>query len=110
MGACRIMWLMLMFDLPTKTKKQRRKYTWFHKELEKEGYIMIQYSVYAKVFSSTESANLGKKRIKEFVKHNLKDGNIRLLMFTDKQFGAMEVIIGKKPIEEDNEPKQLLLF
>ena len=99
-----------MFDLPTKTKKQRRKYTWFHKELEKEGYIMIQYSVYAKVFSSTESANLGKKRIKEFVKHNLKDGNIRLLMFTDKQFGAMEVIIGKKPIEEDNEPKQLLLF
>ena len=110
MGACRIMWLMLMFDLPTKTKKQRRKYIWFHKELEKEGYIMIQYSVYIKVFRSTESANLGKKRIKEFVKHNLKDGNIRLLMFTDKQFGAMEVIIGKKPTEEDNEPKQLLLF
>ena len=110
MGAFRIMWLMLMFDLPTKTKKQRRKYIWLHKELEKEGFIMLQYSVYAKNFSSTESANIGKKRIKEFIKHNIKNGNIRLLMFTDKQFGAMEIIIGEKSIEEENEPKQLLLF
>ena len=110
MSAFRIMWLMLMFDLPTKTKKQKKKYHWFHDELEKEGYMMIQYSVYAKVFSSTEAANLGKNRIKDFVKKNIKNGNIRILMFTDKQFSAMDIIIGEKSIEEDNEPKQLLLF
>lgn len=110
MSAFRIMWLMLMFDMPTKTKKQRKSYHWFHKELEIEGYMMIQYSVYGKIFSSVESANLGKKRIKEFVKKNIKNGNIRILMFTDKQFSAMDILIGEKSIEEDNDPKQLLLF
>ena len=110
MSAFRIMWLLLMFDLPTKTKKQRKRYHWFHAELEKEGYSMIQYSVYGKIFSSVESANLGKKRIKDFIKANIKNGNIRLLMFTDKQFAAMDLIIGEKTVEEDNEPKQLLLF
>ena len=110
MSAFRIMWLMLMFDMPTKTKKQRKSYHWFHKELEIEGYMMIQYSVYGKIFSSVESANLGKKRIKDFVKKNIKKGNIRLFMFTDKQFKAMDIVIGEKSIEEDNEPKQLLLF
>ncbi len=104
------MWLMLMFDLPTKTKKQRKKYHWFHAELEKEGYSMIQYSVYGKIFSSTESAKLGKKRIKKFIKTNIKNGNIRILMFTDKQFASMDIIIGEQSIEEKNEPKQLLLF
>jgi CRISPR-associated protein Cas2 len=104
------MWLMLMFDLPTKTKKQRKRYHWFHKKLEVEGYMMIQYSVYGKIFSSTEAANLGKKRIKDFVNLNIKNGNIRLLLFTDKQFASMDIIIGEKSAEEDNEPKQLLLF
>jgi len=110
MSAFRIMWLMLMFDLPTKTKKQKKRYHWFHDELEKEGYTMLQYSVYGKIFSSVESANLGKKRIKDFVKKNIKNGNIRLLMFTDKQFSAMDIIIGEKSLEEKNEPEQLLLF
>lgn len=110
MSAFRIMWIMLMFDLPTKTKRQRKRYHWFHKELEKEGYSMLQYSVYGKIFSSVESATLGKKRMCKFVKKNIKNGNIRMLTFTDKQFAAMEIIIGEKTIEEDNEPKQLLLF
>lgn len=110
MSAFRVMWLMLMFDLPTTSKKDRKRYQWFHKELEKEGFLMLQYSVYGKIFSSSDSAKHGKKRIKEFIKKNVKHGNIRLLMFTDKQFSNMEVIIGEPSIEEKNEPKQLLLF
>ncbi len=104
------MWLMIMFDLPTTTKKDRKRYQWFHKELEKEGYMMLQYSVYGKIFSSSDSANYGKKRIKDFVERNIKHGNIRMLLFTDKQFANMEIIIGQESIEEENEPKQLLLF
>lgn len=110
MSAYRVMWLMLMFDLPTTSKKDRKRYQWFHKELEKEGYLMLQYSIYGKIFSSYDSANHGKKRIKEFIKKNIKHGNIRLLMFTDKQFSKMEVLIGEPNAEEKNEPKQLLLF
>jgi CRISPR-associated protein Cas2 len=104
------MWLMLMFDLPTSSKKDRKRYQWFHKELEREGYMMLQYSVYGKIFSSSESALLGKKRIKDFIDKNIKHGNIRILIFTDRQFANMEIIIGEKIDEEKNEPKQLLLF
>jgi len=71
---------------------------------------MLQYSVYGKIFSSSDSAKYGKKRIKDFVGRNIKHGNIRMLMFTDKQFSNMEIIIGEGSIEEKNEPKQLLLF
>ena len=110
MSSFRIMWLMIMFDLPTTTKKDRKSYQWFHKELEKEGYMMLQYSVYGKIFSSPDSANHGKKRIKDFIERNIKHGNIRMLLFTDKQFSNMEIIIGQESIEEKNEPKQLLLF
>ena len=110
MSSFKVMWLMLMFDLPTQTKKQKKRYTWFRQELRKEGYMMLQYSVYGKIFSSVESANLGKKRIKDFVYKNVKSGNIRLLLFTDRQFASMEIVIGKKAEEEKNEPVQLLLF
>lgn len=110
MSAFRIMWLMLMFDLPTRSKKDRKRYQWFHKELEKEGYLMLQYSIYGKIFSSNESAKHGKRRIKEYINKNVKHGNIRILLFTDKQFSNMDIIIGKPSAEEENEPKQLLLF
>ncbi|WP_434580676.1 CRISPR-associated endonuclease Cas2 [Sulfurimonas sp. NW15] len=110
MSSFRVMWLMIMFDLPTKSKKDKKRYHWFHKELEKEGYMMLQYSVYGKIFASSDSAKYGKKRIKDFVDRNIKHGNIRILMFTDKQFSSMEIIIGEESIEEKNEPKQLLLF
>jgi len=110
MSSFKIMWLMIMFDLPTKTKKDKKRYHWFHGELEKEGYMMLQYSVYGKIFSSPDSAYHGKKRIKNFIDKNLKHGNIRMLMFTDKQFANMEIIIGEQSIEEVHEPKQLLLF
>lgn len=110
MSSFKIMWLMLMFDLPTKSKKDKKRYHWFHDELDKEGFMMLQYSVYGKIFSSAESANYGKKRIKDFIRKNIKNGNIRILTFTDKQFSNMDVIIGEKSKEEKNEPVQLLLF
>jgi len=100
MSAFRIMWLVIMFDLPTKSKKDRKRYRWLSQYLEKETYIRLQYSVYAKVFSSVESANSGKKRFKEFLKVNIKKGNVRFLMFTDSQFTKMEVVIGEHSKEE----------
>jgi len=100
MSAFRIMWVVVMFDLPTQTKKERKRYRWLSQYLEKETYVRLQYSVYAKVFSSVESANSGKKRFKEFLKINIKKGNVRFLMFTDSQFVKMEVVIGEPSQEE----------
>ena len=52
----------------------------------------------------------GVSSYKEFIDKNVKHGNIRILIFTDKQFANMEIIIGEKIEDEKNEPKQLLLF
>lgn len=108
MSAFRIMWIVVMFDLPTQTKKDKKRYRWLSDFLAKESYMRLQYSVYAKVFSSVESANHGKKRFKEFLKINIKKGNVRFLMFTDVQFGKMEIMIGEQSKQE--EVIQLTLF
>ena len=89
-----------MFDLPTQTKKDRKRYRWLSRYLDKEGFIRLQYSVYAKVFNSLQSANHGKKRMKEFLRVNVKKGNIRMLLFTDAQFGKMEIIVGEQSTQE----------
>ncbi|RUM67288.1 MAG: CRISPR-associated endonuclease Cas2 [Sulfurospirillum sp.] len=108
MSAFRIMWLVVMFDLPTQTKKDRKRYRWFSKYLDSQSFIRLQYSVYAKVFNSVESLNYGKKRLKNFLKTNVKHGNVRLLSFTDAQFGKMEILVGEQSPQE--EATQLTLF
>ncbi len=95
------MWLVVMFDLPTQTKKDRKRYRWLSQYLDKEGFVRLQYSVYAKVFNSIQSANHGKKRLREFLAVNVKKGNVRMLLFTDAQFGKMEIVVGEQSIQEE---------
>ncbi len=99
-----------MFDMPTDTKKDRKKYRWFRNRLIKEGYIMMQYSIYIKSYHSYESALHGKKKLKEFIKVNLLKGSIRIMLFTDKQFSNMEIIVGIQKQSERRAPRQLELF
>jgi len=101
MSAFRIMWIVVMFDLPTKSKKDKKRYRWLSQYLEKESYTRLQYSVYAKVFSSANSALHGKRRFKDFLELNIKKGNVRFLMFTDFQFSKMEIVIGEPSKQEE---------
>jgi len=101
MSAFRLMWLVVMFDLPTQTKKDRKRYRWFARHLDAESYVRLQYSVYAKVFNSVGSANNGKRRLRNFVQTNVKKGNVRMLLFTDAQFGKMEIIVGESSTQEE---------
>ena len=48
LNAYRIMWLFVFFDLPTHTKTERRHAAQFRKALEKDGFAMMQYSVYVR--------------------------------------------------------------
>lgn len=50
----RCMWVLTMFDLPTDTKAARRQYTQFRKILLKDGFTMMQYSVYIRHCASRE--------------------------------------------------------
>ena len=101
------MWLFAMFDLPVKTKKQRRLYSQFRKGLLKEGFLMIQYSVYARFCRDEDSAKTYRRRVKSILPP---DGHVRLVSITDKQFGKMHVYYGKIEREPEKQPKQMLLF
>jgi CRISPR-associated protein Cas2 len=107
LGGFRRMWIAVMFDLPVDTKQARKEYTRFRKKLLNNGYLMLQYSVYARPCPSLENAEVHKKRIKEHVPPN---GNVRIVFFTDKQFEKMEVFYGKRQIEPEKQPEQLSFF
>lgn len=83
--------LLLLFDLPMNTKKEVKVYTKFRKYLIENGYIMMQFSVYCKLFANREAVV---KHV-EILKRNVpKDGQIRIMMITEKQYTKMEVITG----------------
>lgn len=107
MNGAKFMWIFVFFDLPTKTKKERKRYTEFRRFLLKDGFIMMQFSVYSRICKGDDSVLTHKKRVKE---HLPAKGNIRMLSITDLQYSKMETLVGEKKEEEKLEKKQLLLF
>lgn len=101
------MWLFVFFDLPVDSKEKRKEYTLFRKSLLKMGFSMLQFSVYARYFPSIDAAKAYFRRVKGGIPH---EGEVRLLSVTDKQFGRMEVIQGKKHVPTEKAPDQMLLF
>ncbi len=103
----RIMWVMVLFDLPTETKKERKIYALFRKKLLKDGFTMFQFSIYLRHCPSKENADVHIKRVKNELPEN---GHVGILCITDKQFGEMELFFGKKPAEKKEQVQQLELF
>lgn len=103
----RILWVMVFFDLPTETKKERKVYTQFRKNLLKDGFAMFQFSIYMRHCSSRENADVHIKRVKRFLPEK---GHVGIMTITDKQFGMMEIFYGKKETEKATVPQQLELF
>lgn len=103
----RWMWLFTMFDLPVDTKEARKRYTVFRKYLIREGFTMLQFSVYARHCPSEESTEALKARIRL---HVPEEGQVRVLAVTDTQFGRMEVYFGKNRKPTEDPPAQIMLF
>jgi len=101
------MWVLAMFDLPTDTPQARRQYTRFRKALVKDGFTMMQYSVYIRHCASEENAAVHEKRVEA---HLPPDGEVRVLRITDKQYGRMRVFWGKMRKKTEQPPRQLELF
>jgi len=102
----KFMRLIVLFDLPTKTKKDRKVYTTFRKKLLENGFFMLQYSVYCRICKGVQ---LSKKYIEYVKKVTPSKGNIRILQVTDKQFSSMELIVGVKTNEEKVIMGQLIM-
>jgi CRISPR-associated protein Cas2 len=107
LSAYRAMWLFAMFDLPVDTPAARKQYARFRKALLREGFTMLQYSVYARFCASQEAADSRRKQIRAVLPP---EGEVRLLAVTERQFGKMERFLGKKREEPENAPRQLELF
>lgn len=103
----RIMWVLVFFDLPTETKKERKIYADFRKKLLKDGFNMFQFSIYLRHCPSSENAEVHTNRIKSKLPEK---GHVGILTITDKQFGNMEIFYGKKIQETPQTSQQLELF
>lgn len=101
------MWTLVMYDLPTETRKERKAAAQFRKDLLKDGFNMFQFSMYIRHSSSSENADVHVKRVKKSLPEH---GAVGILQITDKQFGQMEIFYGKKLTERPDVPQQLELF
>ncbi|MCF0106022.1 MAG: CRISPR-associated endonuclease Cas2 [Holdemanella sp.] len=89
--------IVLFFDLPVKTKEDRRNYASFRKYLIKNGYLMMQYSVYCKIFANRDAAI---KHVNMLQRNLPPKGQIRILTVTEKQYAKIETILGGKSLQE----------
>lgn len=103
----RIMWVLVFFDLPTETKRDRKAHAEFRKNLVRDGFTMFQFSIYVRHCASSENAAVHIKRVKEFLPQF---GKICIMCITDKQFGAMEIFYGEKSVAPAKPSLQLELF
>lgn len=104
----RFMRVLVMFDLPVVTKRERRIATKFRKYLLNEGYVMLQYSVYYRICNGYDMA---KKFSYQLEKHVPKKGSVRMLVLTEKQFGDMKLLVGDPlPNEEKVKSDNLSIF
>ena len=89
----RFMRILVFFDLPTETAKDRKNYSQFRKFLIKEGFIMMQESVYAKLVLNNSITNSIKNKIS---KNKPQKGIVQMLIITEKQFNSMEYIVRRE--------------
>lgn len=88
----RYMRIIVMFDLPTETAKNRRDYTMFRKFLIKSGFLMMQESIYCKLAQNATAAD---NMVENVRKNKPSDGLVQVLKITEKQFSKIEYIVGE---------------
>jgi CRISPR-associated protein Cas2 len=101
------MWVLVMFDLPTETKQDRKNAAKFRTDMLKDGFTMFQFSMYLRHCPSRENAEVHVKRVK---KRLPPAGHVGILVITDKQFGMMEIFRGPTPDKPPVGAQQLELF
>lgn len=106
-NAYRIMWILVLFDLPTDTKKERKAAHDFREYLRKDGFTMFQFSIYLRHCPSKENADVHIRRVKGKLPEK---GHVGMITITDKQFSMMEIFICANPVKPDSGPQQLELF
>ncbi len=102
----RLMWMIVMFDLPVKEPGQRKAATQFRHYLMDQGFHMAQFSIYFRLLNGYDAAKAMETRIEA---HLPDDGRVTTLIITDKQYERMRTFKGAD-YEEPEKQEQFQLF
>jgi CRISPR-associated protein Cas2 len=103
----RYMWLFVFFDLPVGTKAERRAATRFRNFLKDDGFLMLQWSVYARVCRGDEAVDKHENRV---TKNLPGKGSVRTLQVTERQYARMKLMLGESKKSEKVAQNQLVLL
>ena len=103
----RILWLFVFFDLPVKTKPERRAASQFRNFLKDDGSMMLQYSVYARACWGEEAVE---KHVARVTTRLPSSGSVRALHVTESQYGRMRLLLGRAGKNEKVASHQLVLL
>ena len=94
----RFMRVIVFFDLPVKSKKDRKAYTDFRRQLMKTGFQMMQYSVYSRTVKNNDDAEKYCKLVEAAVPAN---GAVRMMTVTEKQYASIRILAGERMKNEN---------
>jgi len=103
----RMAWVLVFFDLPVGTPEERKAATNFRKDLIQDGYMMVQFSVYARPCGTADRVETQVRRLKSKIPAK---GEVRGLMISDAQWGRMIVMRSQKTAEAEKMPAQMQFF
>lgn len=99
--------ILVLFDLPVESLENKRDYRKFHKFLVKSGFMMLQESVYCKLALNQTVAQAVMASVR---KERPSEGNIKMMVITEKQFARMEYLVGdEKDSVVDSDEKLVVL-
>ncbi len=99
--------VIVFFDLPTATTSDRREYAKFRRRLIKNGFMMVQESVYSKLaLNSTQVSQI----VGEVSKIRPEKGLVQILTVTEKQYSKMTLLFGKSSSDVIDSDERLLVL
>ncbi len=101
----KFMRMIVFFDLPVGTARERKAAANFRKFLLKDGYHMLQYSVYTRICNGNDSVAMHESRLEQHIPER---GSIRLLTITEKQYESIHVLLGEPTFNDTKEAIELL--
>jgi len=103
----RVMWVLVLYDLPTETKTDRKIAAKFRKNIMADGFTMFQFSIYVRHCASVENANVHIKRVQAILPEK---GHIGIMCITDRQFADIKIFYCKQAKKPNAPYQQLELF
>lgn len=103
----RFVWLFVFFDLSVGTKAERRAASKFRLFLKDDGFLMLQFSVYARICRGEDGSEVHVRRVTSALPGK---GSVRALQVTDRQYGRMKLLLGAAGKTERAASRQMVLL